>query len=866
MRHPLSRAIAQSVHPRALVMLPLSLLPSLVLAQQVDEAKELDAVVVSAPIVSSQLQSIELKREAVGVVDAIASDAIGDFPDQTAAGALSRLPAVAVQRDQGQERYIQVRGAPSRWTAVAFDDINVVGADERIFRFDSVPAGLIDVVTVNKTLTPAMPAEALAGRVNIETVSPMSKRSFSGQVGLGYGPMDLGDGKQRQGDARLSWSNETFGVLIGGSTYRRDQLTDNREFDYDEHGVPTMFDFRSYQLERETNSGMLKLEWRPAEGHSLSLSSLYTEFKDHEYRNQYIFDLGGAIGGEAGIDSGSLVGVPVNAMLQDGNYANSVWTTTLSGDHALDIWTLGWGVNFTRTEGTTELPLVRQIQTSPTQFVSLDYDRRNRNLPVLDLYRTGRDGAGFSRGEQLPELDQTGFGMDLLIPIDTRTEAEAVTFKFDASRDLAVADGARLSVGAQFDRREAEGNTFGSSAVVPVSAYAAALGLSWDIDPFVTGAPWDSKFPRGFGVRYVDNAGVRRMLEQTLAQLRAAGLYDPADAIDPASSFALDEDVQAAYAQLEVERGAHTFLAGVRIERTSLESRGNLVAPEGTRTPVTIEDDLTDVLPSLHWNIDLTDELKLRNALVTGLARPGFADLRASVSVNDTDGVIAGGNPELEPERAWGYDGSLEWYFDEASLLALNVFYRDVSEVLFSSTSVVGDSRYDSDGIVRGGYDYVTTLNGGDGRLAGMELSYQQPFKFLPGWMDGFGAQVNLALVDGEFEAADGSKQDFKGTSKQVFNASLYYEKHGLSARLAYQWRDKWLDDVSLDGGANTYWDATEQLDLSVRYAVNESLSLFFDANNLTDEQGLRYQGDKSRPLEVEGFGRRYMAGARLRF
>ncbi|MEL1265092.1 TonB-dependent receptor [Pseudoxanthomonas putridarboris] len=866
MRHPLSRAIAQVLRPHAAALFSVALVPSLVLAQEADRPKELDAVVVSAPIVSSQSQSIELKREAIGVVDAIASDTIGDFPDQTAAAALSRLPAVAVQRDQGQERYIQVRGAPSRWTAVAFDDINVVGADERIFRFDSVPAGLIDVVTVNKTLTPSMPSEALAGRVNIETVSPMSKRGFNGQVGLGYGPMELGDGKQRQGDARLSWSNDTFGILIGGSTYSRDQLTDNREFDYDEDGVPTMFDFRSYQLERETNSGMLKLEWRPAEGHSLGLNSLYTEFKDHEYRNQYIFDLGGALGGQAGIDSGSLVGVPVNAMLQDGNYANSVWTTTLSGDHALDTWTLGWGLNFTRTEGTTNLPLIRQIQTSPTQFVSLDYDRRNPNLPVLDLYTTVMGDAGFARGTAVRDLNQADFGMDLLIPIDITTEADAVTFKFDASRDLSIADGARLSLGAQIDRREAKGNTFGSTAVVPVSAYAAALGLPWDLDPFVTGKQWISRFPRGFGVNYVDNAGARKLLDQTVARLQAAGLYDPAAAIDPTSSFELDEDIQAAYAQLEVQSGAHQFLAGVRVERASLESRGNLVDAGGTRVPVTIEHDRTDVFPSVHWNIDLGENLKLRNALVTGMARPGFADLRASVSVNDIDGVIAGGNPGLEPERAWGYDGSLEWYFAEASIAAINVFYRDVSDVLFSSTSTVADDRYDAAGISRRGYDYVTTLNGGDGKLTGVELSYQQPFKFLPGWMDGFGVQLNLAYIDGEFEAADGSKHDFKGTSKQVLNASLYYEKHGLSARLAYQWRDKWLDDVSLDGGANTYWDATEQLDLSVRYAINEKMNLFFDANNLTNEQGLRYEGDKSRPLEVEGFGRRYMAGLRLRF
>lgn len=101
------------------------------------QAKELDAVKVTAPNLSSQAESIAIQREAVNVATAISADAVGDFPDQTAAAALSRA-----------------------------------------FRFDAVPANVIDVVTINKTLTPAMPSEALAGRVNIETVSPMAQRGF----------------------------------------------------------------------------------------------------------------------------------------------------------------------------------------------------------------------------------------------------------------------------------------------------------------------------------------------------------------------------------------------------------------------------------------------------------------------------------------------------------------------------------------------------------------------------------------------------------------------------------------------------------------------------------------------------------------
>lgn len=871
-RHPLCRAVARALSARRrpgylLAAVAIASFSPPLAAQEADseEIRQLDAVRVTAPIVASQAQSIELQREAVNVVSAIASDDIGQFPDQTAAAALARLPAVAVQRDQGQERYIQIRGAPSRWTSVAFDDINVIGADERIFRFDAVPAGLIDTVAISKTLTPAMPSEALAGRVNIETVSPMAQRGFHGQAELGYGDMELGDGNQYQGSVRLAWSNDTFGVLIGGSTYNREQITDNRELDYDDDGAPTMFDLRSYTLERETNSGLFKAEWRPASGHALTLASLYTEFKDHELRDQYVFNLGDALSGTRGADQGSLVGVPVNSQLQDGNYLTSTWTSTLAGSHALDVWDFGWAINYTETESTTDLPLFQQRQTSPLQFVSLDYDHRNRGLPTIRLYDTVAGASGFERGAARSDLDQNAFGLEMLIPIDVYTNSEAVTLKFDASRDLEIGDHGRLFVGAQIDSRSAEGRTFDGLGVAVLTPYIAALGLDWDFSRHIGNRQWHTNFPRGFGVSYVDNAGIRADLDRIIGQLEAAGVYDGSVVNSQSSTFAIDEDIQAAYAMVEGNFGNHQILGGVRFERAEIESSGFLVV-DGEVVPTTVSKSTNDFFPSLHWNVDLTDTLKLRNALVTGLARPGFGQLRASASISDASRTVSGGNPELNPETAWGYDGSLEWYFAEASIASVGWFYRNVSDVLFGSVTTVEDTRFDGGGISRVGYDYTTTLNGGDGTLYGIELNYQQPFTFLPSPFDGFGVQLNLALIEGEFDTPEGRTVGFPGTSDQVFNASLYYEKYGLSARLAYQWRDRWLDDVSPDGTGDVYWDATPQLDLSVRYAFNSDVTLFFDANNLTDEYGVRYVGSTATPIEVEGFGRRYMAGVRVRF
>lgn len=109
----------------------------------------------------------------------------------------------------------------------------------------------------------------------------------------------------------------------------------------------------------------------------------------------------------------------------------------------------------------------------------------------------------------------------------------------------------------------------------------------------------------------------------------------------------------------------------------------------------------------------------------------------------------------------------------------------------------------------------------------------------------------------------------FPGTSDRILGATLFYEKHGLSTRLTYQHRTDWLDEVFPSGSSansNLYWDATQRLDLSVRYQVNEQVSFFLDANNLTDETGVRYQGREDRPYEVETFGRKYLAGVRFNF
>ena len=241
----------------------------------------------------------------------------------------------------------------------------------------------------------------------------------------------------------------------------------------------------------------------------------------------------------------------------------------------------------------------------------------------------------------------------------------------------------------------------------------------------------------------------------------------------------------------------------------------------------------------------------------------------ANSLVNDTSQTVSGGNPTLKPETAYGLDLSAEWYFAPAALLAVNAYHREVKDVLFDASQVITDDSYDFDGADRTGYVLDSTQNGGDGHLSGVEFVYYHPWEFLPGAFSGLGFQGSISFTKGEFETPDGSTVEFPGTSDRIVGATLFYEKYGLSSRLTYQYRTDWLDEVFPSGSAansNLYWDETTRLDFSARYQVNDFVSIFMDANNLTDEKGIRYQGSEDRPYEVESFGRKFLFGVRANF
>lgn len=807
-----------------------------------------EVTVVAKPIQASQTAAIEAKRLAENVVDIISADTIGRFPDQNLADSLGRVPGLAIERDQGQARFINFRGAPFRYTAIAFDGIDVLGAENgRVPRFDSFPSVITSSVRVNKAITPDMPGEAVAGFIDVSTFDPFEFDGARISIEGGLGNQALGDQDIDKHNVRLSYSNDSFGVVGFVSHNKRGRITDNRELELEEtpNGIlANNLDFRSYRGYREDNAWGATFEARPNDDLRFFFSTLYSEFIDVEERNQWDFNIadGAAISGvPVSPTSGYAPVVLVDRLLEDGEYSNSTFTNTLGADFTDGTWDVELRLNFTQTENLVDLPIPYSLGGA----IAASYDVSNPEAPVL---------IPFDVGTQNPtDINLLQYPANFAITFFGETNTNAVKWKADFARDATVFElPTRFKLGFQYDTREADGGSIQGFSPFPASV---------NITDFVTSKPWDTGFNNSVGGRDHDNIGIRAAWEA------AVGGFDRS--FDPTTAIGISEDVLAVYAMATSSFSRGSFVYGARVEYTNFENAGNLLDGNGNLNTVVQEDSYTHFLPSAHLNLDLADDVKLRLSASTGISRPTYSEMRASASVDVETLEVTGGNPFIDPETAWGIDTSLEWYTGPSSMVSVGAFYRAIDNVIYADSVTIPDGSPYAPGLIGEGTPTVfnSFFNGEDGRLAGVEANLITNF---PAPFNSFGVSGNITALDSEFTAPTlGISTSLPGTSDLIYNASVWFEEFGLSLRLNYQYRDDWLSTTENDS-LREFWAEQERIDFSARYVLPLGnrfpgvVTLFANANNLNDFVDVRYTDTRRTPNQVEQFGERYLIGVRI--
>lgn len=891
-----------------------ALFPSVALAQDAQaqpEAENTEGDIIvrgSRPIAESEAAALIVQRNSDSLVSVAASDAIGRLPDQNIAQAAGRLPGVAVQRDQGQARYISLRGAPINWTTLAIDGISIVSPEGRDTRYDSLPSALASQIIVRKAVTPDMTGETVAGQINIRTRSAFDYKGLHAQAKLGGGYVELGSRQEYEGQLVLSdrWSTGIgeIGVLLSGSYYQRDMVTDNFENDWEPVAQDVQpgnanriwareTENKLYRLTRKNYSYSGRLDWEPVSGQRFFVQSIFTTFTDDEARDNYIFDLDDRQGdlnrpatsacaivpnaqpttsGYADVCIGNtpllgtVYGIDINQRATLRAFEQSIFTTTIGGDQEFDNgWNLSWRANYTRAKDDRSVVGEARYDSPSTRNLrpTVSYDLRDRDFARIRLFRTitTTNPTTFRAGDAVVDIDQFQRPLTSLVSNDFVDITKAYTGKFDVTKELDLFGGeGKLMFGFQFDQRTKEANEIQYAAN---TAQATALGISTTFADQSLNIPFKGEIPLGYSFRYFD-------LEKMRANVRVLRQNRPATFL--ANNFYnVREQVYAGYFAGRVGYDWGSVLAGARVEH--IKNRGSAFANGNLNLPVTVENDITLVYPSLHVNYDMAEDKKLRVSFNTGAARPDYDQLRPNFTFNDQNLTISGGNPFAKPEKAYGVDAYFEWYIQPQGYISVGVFYKRIEDVLFDQTRTFNSDALDSGGVDRSQYLFTTIGNGGKGHIFGAEIAVQtqlEPYTEdlgLPDWIGGFGLSTNFTFNDSSATTPDGDKVPLPGTSDIVYNLGVYYEKYGLSVRANYQKRTDWLDGLgSVADGGDFYWTTDDELDVSARYAITPNVEVYFDASNLLNQPGRRFVRDRQFTIEWERFGRRYTGGVRVTF
>ncbi|MDQ2077160.1 TonB-dependent receptor [Marinimicrobium sp. ABcell2] len=358
----------------------------------------------------------------------------------------------------------------------------------------------------------------------------------------------------------------------------------------------------------------------------------------------------------------------------------------------------------------------------------------------------------------------------------------------------------------------------------------------------------------------------------------------------PGSTFYVEMEELSYYLQGNFEVGALTGNVGVKVIETDLLVQQNIAGPgipfgnlNEDAGDVFTARSYTDVLPSVNLAYNLTDDLVLRAAYTQAMVPLNLNQYGDGLVLNYTidsaegsptegDFIVSGGslsgNPQLDPWRSDNYDLSLEWYVGPASMLNVGLFRVEIDS--FTEGQTVQMEQPDADGVVRRSVPINTTGQGSGGTLEGIELGAKIAFgDFLDGWIADFGIDTNFTYSpsEGEGEDIQGNTNPFPDNSKEQFNFSLWYESNRFQARIAHNYRSERLAATGAAWGAlNVYQKATNYIDLSATYDINDNISVFFHGSNITGEiEEYYFEWDDQLAFQSY-FEPRYSLGVRARF
>jgi TonB-dependent receptor len=826
-----------------------------------------EAVEVHADPEGGEMEALDIERTADNIVQVLPADVITSLPNTNIADAVGRLPSVSLERDEGEGKYVQIRGTEPRLSNVTVDGIHLPSPEGvRNVKLDAIPSDLVESVEINKTLSANQDADAIGGSVNLVTRTATNQPYVSLMGMAGYTPITGGrELHQISGTAGQRFgSDKKFGALFGFSYDYNARGIDDVEPAYPGdttffNGVwaPNTEDLRNYHYDRSRYGVDGELDYRLGNMSSIYLRGLFSHFNDY---------------GEN-------------------------WAYTPTVDFTADPSTCNPGspvTSFSGPAGCGNMTLRNTNRRPRQQLVTVQAGARHPLGKTLLIYELAMSEANFTGGFSAADFagpgafdgsDSVAFGVDTTHPFVPKFPVLNGVNIYDPTTYF-LSDGDTEKDG--IFERDIVGD-------ISLSREYSILGHSSTIEVGLKG--WDAR-KTSLVDREVYNGANGQPMTEFLSNYRDHNYYFGQYTYGPVTEFTkitaaltpfgttfdalnnfsntfdISERIWAGYVMDTINFGNFRVQGGIRVESTQDDLHAfNVASNNGTfvsASPLVTSSSYINVFPSIQAQYRFGADTTLRAAYGMGIARPNFGDIAPFMNVdpNASPSVpVSLGNPNLKPTHAQNFDILLEHYFNPHGLLQGGFFYKALTDPIYESVLTPITSGPFA------GADQSQPLNGPSAHLAGIEMAWQQGLNFLPGALSGMGVRANYSYVTSQASFPVGfgrtDHPTLVRTAPNNWNFDVTYDKKGVSARMGLSHNDANLwaygPSNSKDPSGDTYLYPHTQVDAQVSYWIprGHGLQVIVSGLNLNNEVFGFYNGAERFPIQREYYSRTISAGLR---
>ena len=620
------------------------------------------------------LEASELERNAVNVQSVITADDIGQFPDQNIAESLQRLPGLVIIRDEGEGRFVSVRGLPSDFVQVTINNAQIGSSDaggNRSTALDVIPSDLLSRVEVNKSLLPDQDHDSLGAKIDLRPLSAFDRSGdFTGRI-LAQGTYTANAEDVRPKitadlTKRFQVSGGELGLAAAVNYFEREiqldrletssggavRLVDRSDFvegtgdgetvlepGVDPFFIPQELDQRIELGRRDRFGATFSADYRGDNGSQYTLSGLFGRLEDNDVRVQQEVELRDArIRAERdseivsiGASSGRFSDVDIDRQVFFQDRIEKTYALHFEGLNPFgDGWTLSYAVDYSKNEFEIDDAL-RSTFRERDLIIDASWGQTSGDFSIAGS-GDNDDKDDFELGF-LPELDD--FNLVNVLIIDEAREDEILSWNADLQKDF-LFNGRNAFVKIGYKQRERDrsflrGERETGDDLLEDNGFA--LNLS-DIETFrpETDLPIDGGIEGGALFPALDPH------RELLVQIQnAVGL----EAGDRRNDFSAEERTIAGYimGHAELTDTLH-FTGGVRVENTRYISPGTFsrqftddsddtIDFDGDfSTELTSENEYTEWLPTATFRWEPTEEILVRVGYSRGQVRPSFGDAR----------------------------------------------------------------------------------------------------------------------------------------------------------------------------------------------------------------------------------------------